>query len=149
MNVSKDPVWGTSRRRPLAAGSHPTEILSPRRGDRVDRPDSEATVLRPSAEVGAFGPEAYQRAQERAYEHITRIQQESPYAAVEVVEHVVHDQRLYIGMWVIAAVAAVAAFLTFSLPCLLVSLVAVGFGLYSTPGRQTSATPNSTPRDGG
>jgi Na+(H+)/acetate symporter ActP len=73
-----------------------------------------------------------------AYERITRIQQESPYAVEEVVEveHVVHDYRLYIGMWIVAGVSAVATFLTFSVACLIITIVALAFALPATPGRQ-------------
>lgn len=125
VNFEKDEIWGSTARRPLA------------------RPTSHAVVGDPGA---AFGPEAYERAQEMAYERITRIQQESPYTATEVVEHVVHDQRLYIGMWVVAGVAAVSAFLTFSVMMLIVAGIAVCFGLCSTPGRQARPAAQSATR---
>lgn len=101
---------------------------------------TSADLARLSAEANtasAFGPEAHERAQSMAYERMVRIQQESPYVAEEVVEHVVHDHRLYVGMWITAGVAAVSAFLTFSLACLIITGVALLFALSATPGRQS------------
>lgn len=134
MTHDKDDIYGTvSRRRTLA---------------HTERFDDEPTVVRPAppvhpevaftapGEQHPFGPEATERAQMMAYERTKVIQQESPYAQREVVEHVVHDQRLYIGMWIVAGVAGVSAYLTFSLACLIITLVALGFALASSPGRQ-------------
>jgi hypothetical protein len=73
-----------------------------------------------------------------AYERTRLIQQESPYIREEVVEHKVHDYRLYIGMWVVAGLNAVAAFLTFDLVHLAIAGIAVVIALMSSPGRQYS-----------
>jgi hypothetical protein len=70
------------------------------------------------------------------YELTTRIQQESPYIREEVVEHRVHDFRLYVGMWIVAGVSGVAAFLTYSLVNAVIAALAVVFALTSSPGRQ-------------
>jgi hypothetical protein len=70
------------------------------------------------------------------YELTTRIQQESPYIREEVVEHRVHDFRLYVGMWIVAGVSGVAAFLTYSLVNAAIAALAVIFALTSSPGRQ-------------
>jgi hypothetical protein len=86
----------------------------------------------------AFGPEAHVRAREMDYDLTTRIQQESPYVREEVVEHRVHDFRLYVGMWVVAGLSAVSAFLTYSLWHLAISGVAVVFALTSSPGRSST-----------
>lgn len=99
-------------------------------GDDLMRQSMDAST------ASAFGPEAVERAQTMAYERTIRIQQESPYVSEEVVEHVVHDHRLYVGMWITAGVAAVSAFLTFSLACLIITGVALLFALSATPGRQ-------------
>ena len=88
------------------------------------------------AEAHAFGPEAVERAQMMAYERNKLIQQESPYVREEVVEHKVHDFRLYVGMWIVAGISAVAAFLTFSLLHAAVAAVAATLALMSTPGQQ-------------
>lgn len=131
MNYDKDEIFGTTaRRRDLARPS-----------------DVRARAASPTPDgIGAFGPEAHERAADMAYQRIVKIQQESPYVQQdpacgpqEVVEHVVHDQRLYLGMWIVAGVGAVSTFLTFSLPCLLVTSVAVGFALYCSPGRSARA----------
>jgi hypothetical protein len=124
VSYDKDEIFGsTARRRSLA---HP-----PAERARAGSPTPDG--------IGAFGPEAHERAADMAYHRIVKIQQESPYIQQEgverVVEHVVHDQRLYLGMWIVAGVGAVSTFLTFSLPCLLVTAVAVGFALYCSPGR--------------
>lgn len=126
MNFEKDEIFGTTaRRRSLA------------------RPDADRRHAEIPDGIGAFGPVAHEHAADMAYERIVRIQQDSPYVqqeiTQEVVEHVVHDQRLYVGIWVVAGVGAVASFLTFSLPCLLVTAVATGFALYCSPGRSSGA----------
>lgn len=90
----------------------------------------------PPVETNAFGPEAAVRAREMDYELTTRIQQESPYIREEVVEHKVHDYRLYVGMWIVAGISGVISFLTFDLLHALVTAVAVVFALMSSPGRQ-------------
>lgn len=135
MNFEKDPVWGTNaRRRTLAHTRRLPEPMPAPEETRVGF--AEQSPVHPVIDASAFGPEAHVRAQQMAYENMTRIQQESPYVVTEVVEHVVHDQRLYLGMWIVAGVAAVCAFLTFSPAMLLVAAIAVFFALYSTPGRQ-------------
>ena len=91
-----------------------------------------------ATETGAadpHGPEAVARAREMEYELTKRVQQESPYIYEEVVEHRVHDYRLYVGMWVVAGVSMVSAFLTYSLWHLAITVLAVIFGLTSSPGR--------------
>jgi len=70
------------------------------------------------------------------YDLTTRIQQESPYIREEVVEHKVHDYRLYVGMWVVAGLSGVAAFLTYNPVHFVITIVALVFALMSTPGRQ-------------
>lgn len=132
----KDEVWGATGRRPLRptrVQGQPVPVYEETQagymiGDSLSRADME---------THPFGPEAEERARDMQYDRITRIQKESPYVAEEVVEHVVHDHRLYVGMWVTAGVAAVCAFVTYSLPCLLIMGVALGFALSSTPGRQS------------
>jgi hypothetical protein len=136
VNYEKDEVYGTVSRRTLAY-THPFDEASV----PSVRP---VTPIRPDVPVmdgenaHAFGPEAEERAQMMAYERNKLIQQESPYIReqVEVVEHQVHDYRLYIGMWIVAGVSAVAAFLTFSLSHVVVAAGSVAFALMSTPGRQ-------------
>ena len=95
-----------------------------------------ADSTRPPTEAGAYGPEAIERAQTMAYERIIRIQEESPYIREEVVEHKVHDYRLYIGMWVTAGLSGVSAVLTFSPAHSLITAAAGAFALTSSPGRQ-------------
>ncbi|MCP9209692.1 hypothetical protein [Streptomyces cucumeris] len=129
----KDEIWGTTERRTLAF----TRALVRPEGDTRDDRGARTSMNAGAEGLGAFGPEAYGRAQANSYELITRIQQESPYVAEEVVEHVVHDRRLYVGMWITGGVAAVSAFLTFSVPCLITAVVAVVFALSATPGRQS------------
>lgn len=97
-------------------------------------------LARLSVEAGAasaaYGPEATARAREMEYELTRRIQQESPYAPEVVIEHRVHDYRLYVGMWIVAGMTGVSAFLTYSLWQALITVVAVAFALTSSPGRQ-------------
>lgn len=131
----KDELWGTAGRRPLSTSRtplHPTRVYTQAGQPSVESFADEA------AEASPFGPEAHERAQTMAYERMTRIQRESPYAVEEVVEveHVVHDRRLYVGMWVVAGVSAVSAYLTFSVACLITTCVALLFALTSTPGWQ-------------
>lgn len=134
VTYEKDEVWGSGGRRPLATTRVPLPPTHTE-GPGADRM-AGADFVYPATETSAYGPEAVERAQTMAYERMTRIQQESPYVAEEVVEHVVHDQRLYVGMWVTAGVAAVSAFLTFSVACLVITAVALAFALSATPGRQ-------------
>lgn len=133
MNFEKDEIYGTVSRRPLAQtrrfADDPTVV-------RPDPSMDAETLFTPPAEAHAFGPEAVERAQMMAYERTKIIQQESPVVRQEVVEHVIHDQRLYIGMWIVAGVGAVATYLTFSLACLIITAVALGFALYCSPGRE-------------
>lgn len=131
----RDEVYGAPTRRTLAytrvQDDLPTEDFRPRVVPApVERPHEHA------AETNPYGPEAVVRAREMDYELTTRIQQESPYITQEVVEHKVHDYRLYIGMWVVAGLSAVTAFLTFDLMHLLIAGVAVVFALMSSPGQQ-------------
>ena len=135
MTYEKDEVYGTPTRRTLAyTRAHdelPTADFRP--------PVAPARPDVPTMPVGqgdSFGPEAVERAQMMAYERTRLIQQESPYIREEVVEHRVHDYRLYIGMWIVAGISAVTAFLTFDLMHLAISGVAVVFALMSSPGRQ-------------
>ena len=72
------------------------------------------------------------------YELTTRIQQESPYVAEQIVEHKVHDFRLWVGVWVLAGLSAVMAFLQFSVTHLIVAIVALVLALSAAPGRQRS-----------
>lgn len=131
----KDEVYGTATRRTLAytrvQGDLPTADFRPRVAPA--RPEVPAV---PVSNGDYFGPEAVERAQMMAYERTKLIQQESPYIHEEVVEHRVHDYRLYIGMWIVAGISAVTAFLTFDLMHLAISGVAVVFALMSSPGRQ-------------
>lgn len=134
MAYEKDDIYGTTTRRTLAytrPSDAPTADFRP--------PVAPACPDVPTMQVGngqAFGPEASERAQMMAYQRTKLIQQESPYIREEVVEHQVHDYRLYIGMWVVAGISAVTAFLTFDLMHLAISGVAVVFALMSSPGRQ-------------
>jgi hypothetical protein len=132
----KDTIYGTAARRTLAY-TRTYETKPVETEYRTVHGHPVAPSAYPSVEPGAFGPEAHGRAQEMSYELTTRIQRESPYIHEEIVEHVVHDQRLLVGIWSTAGVGAVATFLTFSLPCLLVTVVALAFALYASPGRQT------------
>jgi hypothetical protein len=134
----KDEVWGTTARRTLAFTRRDTRRLYPRDAPPTV-PLTSADLAQASIEVNtgqAFGPEAHVRARAMDYELTTRIQQESPYIREEVVEHKVHDYRLYIGMWIVAGINAVTAFVTYSLWQALIAAVAVVFALTSTPGRQ-------------
>lgn len=135
MTYEKDEVYGTPTRRTLAytrsMETDPTAVMRP--SGVPARPEPPAID---HGEPAAFGPEAVERAQMMAYERTKLIQQESPYIAQEVVEHKVHDYRLYIGMWVVAGISAVTAFLTFDLMHLVVAGVAVGIALMSSPGQQ-------------
>lgn len=71
------------------------------------------------------------------YELVSRIQRESPYVREErIVEHKVHDFRLYVGMWVVAGLSGVSAFLTHSLWHLAITALATAFALTASPGRQ-------------
>lgn len=134
MTHEKDEVYGTTARRTLAYTrpyDEPTaDFRQPVAPARPDVP-----TIR-TGEPSAFGPEASERAQMMAYERNKLIQQESPYIREEVVEHRVHDYRLYVGMWVVAGLSAVTAFLTFDLIHLGISAVAVVFALMSSPGQQ-------------
>jgi hypothetical protein len=127
----RDEVWGSTARRTLRF-AHPDAhaSVSPETGADLGRASVEAN------RTDAFGPEAVVRARAMDYELTTRIQQESPYAQETVVEHRVHDYRLYVGMWVVAGLSGVSAFLTYSLWHLLITVVAVAFALMSSPGRQ-------------
>jgi hypothetical protein len=136
VTYEKDDAYGTMARRTLAytrPHEAPTADLRP----PVAPAHPEAPVM-PVGEPSAFGPEATERAQMMAYERTRLIQQESPYIREEVVEHKVHDYRLYVGMWVVAGLNAVAAFLTFDLVHLAIAGVAVVIALMSSPGRQYS-----------
>jgi hypothetical protein len=130
VNYEKDDVYGTAARRTLAFPESANETPRP-----VARTYQDTSI--PAAEESnAFGPEAVERAQMMAYLRTKRIQEESPYVREDVVEHVVHDQRLYLGMWVVGGINAVTAFLTFSPVHLGIAAVAVAFALMSSPGRQ-------------
>lgn len=133
MNFEKDEIYGTVSRRPLAQtrrfADDPTVV-------RPAPPMNPDVSFAPPEEAHAFGPEAVERAQMMAYERTKIIQQESPVVRQEIVEHVIHDQRLYMGMWIVAGIGAVASYLTFSLACLIITVVAVGFALYCSPGRE-------------
>lgn len=134
VTYEKDEVYGTPTRRTLAytrtQDEPPTMDFRPPVAPA--RPD--VPTLKTTSE--SFGPEAVERAQMMAYERTKLIQQESPYISQEVVEHKVHDYRLYIGMWVVAGLSAVTAFLTFDLMHLAIAAVAVIFALMSSPGQQ-------------
>lgn len=136
MTYEKDEVYGTPTRRTLAytrTGGEPTTVDFRARAIPVPREDR---TMAPPEETSPYGPEAVVRAREMDYELTTRIQQESPYVAQEVVEHRVHDYRLYVGMWIVAGISAVTAFLTFGLMYLVIAGVATVFALISSPGQQ-------------
>lgn len=115
---------------------------------RMDAPEPTVVVHRQSAPVHPegpmvrpeephpFGPEAVARAREMDYELTTRIQQESPYVAERVVRYVKPNPKLYYGMWIVGALNAVAAFLTFDLVHALIAAVSVAVALMSSPGDQ-------------
>lgn len=115
---------------------------------RMDAPEPTAVVRRTDAPVHPesptersdvnhpFGPEAISRAREMDYELTTRIQQESPYVAERIVRYTRPNPKLYYGMWGVAALNAVAAFLTFDLVHALVAAVAVVIALMTSPGDQ-------------
>lgn len=126
-------MYGTAARRRNLSFGRPSARPARREGPEEYYPDQPRSG---EAEAQAYGPEAYERAAEMSYERTKRIQQESPYIHEEVVEHKVHDLRLYIGMWIVAGLSAVMAFLTFDIKHALVAAVAVVFALTSTPGRQ-------------
>jgi hypothetical protein len=135
----KDEVWGTRSRRRTLAFTRPDTRTVPVRQEPPAVPMTGADLARMSVEAStanAFGPEATVRAREMDYELTTRIQQESPYIHEEVVEHKVHDYRLYVGMWVVAGTSGVMAFLTYSLGYLAITGLALVFALISSPGRQ-------------
>lgn len=135
MAYEKDEVWGTPTRRMLAT-SRENVVHRTREGVHGLR---AADDRRHPADAGdAFGPEAVVRAREMDYELTTRIQQESPYVAEQVVEHKVHDFRLWVGVWVLAGLSGVMAFLQFSVTHLIVALVALVLALSAAPGRQRS-----------
>ncbi|AXH66251.1 hypothetical protein SEA_SATIS_90 [Streptomyces phage Satis] len=134
MTYEDDKIYGTPARRTLAYTrpyEDPTMAFRPPVAPA--RPDVPTMV---TGEGSAHGPEAVERAQMMAYERTKLIQQESPYISQEVVEHKVHDYRLYIGMWIVAGISAVTAFLTFDLMHLAIAGVAVVFALMSSPGQQ-------------
>lgn len=136
MTYEKDEVYGTTTRRTLAYTRPQDELPTADFRPRVAPVQQERMAPLPPEETSAYGPEAVVRAREMDYELTTRIQQESPYVAQEVVEHKIHDYRLYIGMWVVAGLSAVTAFLTFDLVHLAIAGVAVVFALMSSPGQQ-------------
>lgn len=136
VSYSRDDINGMSEQHTIAYterfNAEPT-IVSPAMHPYPAMPGfSDDTPV----DAHPFGPEAAERAQMMAYQRNKLIQEESPVVRQEVVEHVVHDQRLYIGMWIVAGVAGVSAYLASSFPCFIVTLVAVGFALSSSPGRQ-------------
>lgn len=131
MNYEKEETWGTHPRRRTPAFARPEGHTLPI-GHQAVPP--EPYHLPP--EASAHGPEAVARAREMDYNLTTRIQQESPYIREEVVEHKVHDYRLYVGMWVVAGLSGVAAFLTYNPVHFVITIVALVFALMSTPGRQ-------------
>lgn len=138
MAYETDDAWGTPERRTLAYTRRDTQRL-PAPSEPPTAPLTSSELGQGSIDAGrrdAFGPEAHVRARTMDYELTTRIQQESPYIREEVVEHKIHDYRLYIGIWVVAGLSGVAAFLTFSVVHLIITAVAVVFGLISSPGRQ-------------
>lgn len=139
VTYEKDEVYGTTTRRTLAytrTDGEPPTVDFRARAVPVPSRREERTMALPPEEISPYGPEAVARAREMDYELTTRIQQESPYVAQEVVEHKVHDYRLYIGMWIVAGLSAVTAFLTFDLMHLAIAGVAVVFALISSPGQQ-------------
>lgn len=135
-----DEVYGTVSRRTLAytrpIETQPTAIV--RRPAAPAYP--EGPMVRPE-EPHPFGPEAVVRAREMDYELTTRIQQESPYVAERIVRYAKPNPKLYYGMWVIAALNAVAAFLTFDLVHALIAAVAVAIALMTSPGDQPDESP--------
>lgn len=137
MTYEKDSIWGTQARRRAVAHTRQADAR-PYQGGVPAGHAPGGYPVQPPPENSATGPEAVERAQWMAYERMTQIQQESPYIReeVEVVEHRVHDYRLYVGMWLVAGASGVAAFLTFSLVHLLITALAVALALLSTPGRQ-------------
>lgn len=133
----KDEVYGTTTRRTLAYTRTQDELPTADFRPRVTPAQQQERMMPlPPEETAPYGPEAIVRAREMDYELTTRIQQESPYVAQEVVEHKIHDYRLYIGMWIVAGLSAVTAFLTFDLVHLAIAGVAVVFALMSSPGQQ-------------
>jgi hypothetical protein len=129
-----DKIYGTTERRTLAyTRAYQEPVATFRQPVAPQYPEGPETVR---GEPSASGPEAVERAQMMAYERTKLIQQESPYISQEVVEHKVHDYRLYIGMWIVAGLSAVTAFLTFDLMHLAIAGVAVVFALMSSPGQQ-------------
>lgn len=135
MTYEKDEVWGARSRRTLASARLDARTVTAQ-GYTSAEHTTGADSARLPAEANAHGPEATVRAREMDYELTTRIQQESPYIREEVVEHRVHDFRLYVGMWIVAGVSGVAAFLTYSLVNAVIAALAVVFALTSSPGRQ-------------
>jgi hypothetical protein len=136
VTYEKDEVYGTTTRRTLAYTRAQDELPTADFRPRVVPGQQERMAPMPPEETAPYGPEAIVRAREMDYELTTRIQQESPYVAQEVVEHKIHDYRLYIGMWIVAGLSAVTAFLTFDLVHLAIAGVAVVFALMSSPGQQ-------------
>lgn len=138
MTYEKDETWGVPAHHPL-----PRTRVMPVEADIPVDYETDLGFATPEYEPpgAAFGPEAHERAQNMAYERTRRIQQESPYVVTSELEHVVHDQRLYVGMWIIAGVGGVTSFLTFSLPCVLVTAIALLFALYCSPGRERRTPP--------
>lgn len=136
VTYEKDEVYGTTTRRTLAYTRAQDELPTADFRPRVVPGQQERMAPMPPEETAPYGPEAIVRAREMDYELTTRIQQESPYVAQEVVEHKIHDYRLYIGMWIVAGLSAVTAFLTFDLVHLAIAGVAVVFALISSPGQQ-------------
>lgn len=133
-------MWGTSARRTLAYTRRDTRRM-PAPGEPPTVPLTSGELGQASIDAGmrdSFGPEAHVRARAMDYELTTRIQHESPYVREQVVEHKVHDFRLYVGMWVVAGISAVSAFLTYSLWHLAITGVAVVFALTSSPGRSST-----------
>lgn len=136
VTYEKDEVYGTTTRRTLAYTRAQDELPTADFRPRVVPGQQERMAPMSPEETAPYGPEAIVRAREMDYELTTRIQQESPYVAQEVVEHKIHDYRLYIGMWIVAGLSAVTAFLTFDLVHLAIAGVAVVFALMSSPGQQ-------------
>lgn len=136
MTYEKDEVYGTTTRRTLAYTRAQDDLPTADFRPRVVPGQQERMAPMPPEETAPYGPEAIVRAREMDYELTTRIQQESPYVAQEVVEHKIHDYRLYVGMWIVAGLSAVTAFLTFDLVHLGIAGVAVVFALMSSPGQQ-------------
>lgn len=140
MERESDDLYEGPYRRPLKFGAgaeyHPRQY-APREAD------SGGAYARPGTEPHAHGPEAYQRAAEMNYEHIRRVQEESPFVQEEVVEHhVVHDWRLYGAMWIIAVLSFAIALPSFDWSHLLVGALATCVALYCTPGRQRRGGPD-------